>query len=46
MALHYTRRRDVTDDKTVNSEEFINLMLDNKRIPEARKKENNTEMPK
>lgn len=46
MALHYTRKRDENDDKTVNSEEFINLMLDNKRIPTPRKKEDNTEMPK
>ncbi|MCD7714466.1 MAG: hypothetical protein LUI08_06040 [Prevotella sp.] len=46
MALHYTRKHDENDNKTVNSEEFINLMLDNKRIPDARRKEDTTEMPK
>ncbi len=46
MALHYTRRHDENDDRTVNAEEFVNLMLDNKRIPTPRRKEDNTETQK
>ncbi|MCD8282454.1 MAG: hypothetical protein LUC22_04270 [Prevotella sp.] len=46
MALHYTRRRDENDPRTVNAEEFVNLMLDNKRIPAPRRQENNTETNK
>lgn len=46
MAVQYTRKKKETTEKTVNAEEFISLMLDNKRLPDARRKEHNTEIKK
>ncbi len=46
MAVQYTRKKEEKDEKTVAAEEFINLMVDNKRQPDKRRKTDNTEMPK
>ncbi len=43
MALHYTKKKDEADEKTVPSADFIDLMLESRRIPDARRKENKIE---
>ncbi len=43
MGLHYTKKRDEADEKTVPTAEFIDLMLESRRIPDARRKEDNIE---
>ncbi len=39
MALHYTRKQDEADDKTVPTAEFIDLMLESRRMPDQKRKE-------
>ncbi len=43
MALHYTKKHDETDAKTVPTAEFIDLMLSSRRQPDARRHEDNIE---
>ncbi len=35
MALHYTRKKDDTDERTVNATEFIDLMCELDRKPKV-----------
>ncbi len=38
MALHYTRKKDDNDERTVNAAEFIERMCELNRRPEVRVK--------
>lgn len=46
MALHYTRRKDETDEKTLNVSEFIDRMMELKLQPKQMRQEPRTESPK
>ncbi len=43
MGLHYTKKRDETDEKTVPTADFIDLMLESRRMPDKRRKEDKIE---
>ncbi len=43
MALHYTKKKDESDAKTVPSADFSDLMRESRRLPDVRRKEDKIE---